>query len=157
MVADVLTTIIQVAGAALIGVRTSNGDDPASANNIVLAGIAIQLFFFLSYLILLTSAALRIRVATQLPKAVRRFVLVLGLASFLVVIRLVFRLAETGEGVFSTASSLESLFGVLEYVPILGALVLLAIWHPGLALLTEYEKSGASFEMGEKAVDNNDS
>ena len=56
------------------------------------------------------------------------------LASVLVLIRLVFRLAETGQGVFGYLSSHEAFFGALEFVPILGAMVLLAIWHPGSIL-----------------------
>lgn len=44
--ADVITTAVQVAGAGLIGSRTSNHKNPATANDIVLAGISIQTFFF---------------------------------------------------------------------------------------------------------------
>lgn len=46
IVADVVTTIVQVAGAALIGVKTSRHQDPAAANNIVLTGIAVQSLSF---------------------------------------------------------------------------------------------------------------
>ena len=46
--ADIITTIVQVAGAALIGSTTSKHKDPTTPNNIVLAGIAVQTFFFVS-------------------------------------------------------------------------------------------------------------
>ena len=46
IVADIVTTIIQVTGAGLIGSTTSKHKDPTTPNNIVLAGIAVQTFFF---------------------------------------------------------------------------------------------------------------
>lgn len=50
---DVFTTILQVTGAGMIGSRTSKLQDPTTANNILLAGLAIQSFAFLIFLFLL--------------------------------------------------------------------------------------------------------
>ena len=51
--ADVVATIVQVTGAAKIGVAESNRDDPTTPNNILLAGLAVQVFSFLAFLVLL--------------------------------------------------------------------------------------------------------
>lgn len=60
--ADVVTTILQVAGAALVGVGYSRQADgqvppltPEQANNILLAGLAVQLAFFTLFTILLST------------------------------------------------------------------------------------------------------
>ena len=39
---DIVTTIIQIAGAASIGAAESNGNSPKTANNVLIAGLAIQ-------------------------------------------------------------------------------------------------------------------
>ena len=45
--ADVVSTIIQVAGAALIGSAESGSRSLTTPNNILLAGLAFQIFSFL--------------------------------------------------------------------------------------------------------------
>ncbi|KAL8825198.1 MAG: hypothetical protein Q9170_007884, partial [Blastenia crenularia] len=50
---DVLATIVQVAGAALIGSAESNRKSPDTGNNILLSGLAFQVFSFLVFLVLL--------------------------------------------------------------------------------------------------------
>lgn len=39
---DIVTTIIQIAGAASVGSAESNDKDPTPANNALLAGLAVQ-------------------------------------------------------------------------------------------------------------------
>lgn len=39
---DIVTTIIQIAGAASIGAAESNGKSPKTANDVLIAGLAIQ-------------------------------------------------------------------------------------------------------------------
>jgi hypothetical protein len=48
--ADTVCTVVQIAGAGFIGSRESKDEDPKAANDILLAGLAIQSFFFLVYL-----------------------------------------------------------------------------------------------------------
>ncbi len=132
--ADVVTTIIQVAGAALIGVAESNGDSPKTANNILLAGLAIQTGAFLIFLVLYGMFALLLSRDAKIQghfKSKRPFMLATGVVSILVLLRTVFRLAETSEGVFGYAGSHEVFFGCLEYAPIVVAVWIMAIWHPG--------------------------
>ncbi|GAA5883027.1 hypothetical protein JCM3774_004219 [Rhodotorula dairenensis] len=134
VISDVVTTIIQVVGAALIGVaeaatysasRTSSLSS-SQANDILLAGLAIQTASFLAFLILLglcISRSHRTFSAAHLP---RQFSSTLFLASLLVFLRTTFRLAETAQGVFGAASRNEALFGCLEYLPVILAVSLFA-------------------------------
>ncbi|KAI4268484.1 MAG: hypothetical protein L6R38_007831 [Xanthoria sp. 2 TBL-2021] len=132
--ADVVTSIVQIAGAALIGVAESNKDSPVTANNILLAGLAVQTAAFMLFLYLYTTFVFQLgRDAGNRVQfgVIRPLLLAIGVASLLVLLRTVFRLAETSEGVFGYASSHESLFGSLEFAPIIAAVWILAIWHPG--------------------------
>ena len=80
---------------------------------------------------LLSRTLVTVRTArSRLPERLNRFVPVLFVASLCILLRLIFRLVESGDGVFGYLSSHEAFFGALEYVPVLVAMVLLAVWHP---------------------------
>ncbi|KAL8995387.1 MAG: hypothetical protein Q9169_004864 [Polycauliona sp. 2 TL-2023] len=138
--ADVIATIVQVAGAALIGVSQSNRKSPVTANNILLAGLAFQVFAFLIFLILLfifIRKASKVMLSTDTAESGRgatvmlRYTVALVASSLLVYLRTCFRLAETSQGVGGYASSHEAFFGALEFAPIVVAIGLLGWWHPG--------------------------
>lgn len=69
-----------------------------------------------------------------LPEPFNIAIPVIGLASVAILVRLVFRIAETGEGVFGFLSTHEAFLGALDFVPVMIALALLAAWHPGMSL-----------------------
>lgn len=156
---DAVTTALQICGAALIGVSESSradGKEPPitteSANNILLAGLAIQNFSFLIFLgifgvIAVRNAKIGKRNTTapmqennktmgyqneggndigrleKLPNLYIWITIVSALALFL---RTLYRLAETADGVFGFASTTEAYFGVLEYAPVIVAIGLWA-------------------------------
>ncbi|KAI4166916.1 MAG: hypothetical protein LQ343_007653 [Gyalolechia ehrenbergii] len=136
---DVVATIVQVAGAALIGVAESNRKSPDTPNNILLGGLAFQVFAFLVFLVLLFTFlrnSRKVRKATSLDdagrgNALRMYIIALVASSLLVYLRTIFRLAETAQGVMGYASSHEPFFGSLEFAPIVVAIALLGWWHPG--------------------------
>ena len=144
---DILSTITQIAGAALIGSYESNRKDPKKPNDILLAGLAIQTFSFTIYLMLLTlfryaiskhssssspsSPALALAPESQ-SKSKDPFILALLLSSLLIYLRTIFRLAETGEGVYGYLSTHEAYFGALEFAPVVLAVGILGGWHPGI-------------------------
>ncbi|MCJ1462418.1 hypothetical protein MMC07_001019 [Pseudocyphellaria aurata] len=130
---DVVATIAQVAGAALIGTAESNSKSPDTGNNILLAGLCVQVFSFLVFLILLGMFLLRARKATTSTGegGMMSFSGALVVSSLLVYLRTIFRMAETAEGVGGYASSHEAFFGALEFAPIVIAILLLGWWHPG--------------------------
>lgn len=134
IISDVVTTIIQVVGAALIGVaeaarysesRTSSLSS-GQANDILLAGLAIQTASFLAFLILLAMCIYRSHTTFTAAHLPRQFSTTLFIASLLVFLRTTFRLAETGQGVFGYASRTEALFGCLEYLPVILAVAIFA-------------------------------
>ena len=133
IVADVVTTGLQVAGAALIGVAESNGNNPTTANNILLAGLAVQTFSFCCYFVVFGFFLREIARdrSLQLDRNFKTFVAALLVASLLVLLRTVFRLAETAEGVFGYLMTHEAFFGALEFAPIVVASLILAVFHPG--------------------------
>ncbi|GAA6008373.1 RTA1 domain-containing protein [Rhodotorula paludigena] len=127
IIADTVTTIIQIVGAALIGVAESarfrdNGNSPVTsdqANDILLAGLACQTASFLAFVILLGLCIWRSERTFTAHHLPRFFSLVLFAASMLLMLRTTYRLAEIAQGVFGPAYSSEALFGCLEYLPVI--------------------------------------
>jgi hypothetical protein len=70
----------------------------------------------------------------------KTFLVVLYVTSLLIFLRTVYRLAETAEGVWGTASSYEWLFGLLEFAPVILA-VLMWLARP---LKVEMARMGAN-------------
>ncbi|KAF2398071.1 RTA1 like protein [Trichodelitschia bisporula] len=132
---DVLCTALQMAGAALIGKAQTDRKDPTSANNILLAGLAIQVASFFVFLVLMALFLLRARRQIGekgVPGRVSKgFLISFIVATLLIYLRTVFRLAETAEGIYGALSSHEVYFGCLEFAPVVIAVYLLTFWHPG--------------------------
>jgi len=144
---DVIATIVQVAGAALIGVRQSNRDDPTDANNILLAGLAYQVFSISVFVLLVGSFLFRARQAVR-TAGLTVFALIFLIATVMVYLRTIFRLAETSEGLGGYLQSNEEFFACLEFAPIALAVLLFAVWHPGRCVgsrvrVTQAEKTRA--------------
>ena len=127
---DSVATVTQVAGAALIGVKQKRREDPAVAEKILLGGLAYQVFSMGLFLVLLGVFVVRARAAVR-ESGLGRFVGALVAAAVLVYLRTVFRLAETAEGLGGPLSTREVYFGTLEFLPVVLAVPLLAVWHPG--------------------------
>ena len=118
---DVVATIIQIAGAALIGKKESNHKDPTVPNDILLAGLAFQTLAFTIFLILLGLFRWTLQQDKIFRASVRgkdTFIGALAAASLLIYLRTVFRLGETSQGVFGYLSTHEVFFGVLEFAPV---------------------------------------
>lgn len=131
---DVISTIIQVAGAALVGSKESKHESATVPNDILLAGLAFQTFAFTIFLVLLATFRALLAGARNMHAVVRAkdpFFAALAAASLLIYLRTIFRLAETSQGVFGYLSSHEGFFGGLEFAPVVVAVGLLAGWHPG--------------------------
>lgn len=127
---DVVATVVQILGAALIGVASSNRKDPTMANNILLGGLAFQAASFLLFIVLYSVFLFRARhvVFRVVGKA---WHIAFAVAVLLMYLRVCFRLAETSEGLYGKLNTNEVYFGVLEFMPVVLAVWLLAVWHPG--------------------------
>jgi hypothetical protein len=131
---DVVSTIMQVAGAALIGYAESNRKDATTPNNILLAGLAFQSFAFLVFISVLCLFVGSLRSDKTFGPSLggkKTFVIALFVASLLILLRILFRLAETAQGVFGYLMVHEAFFGALEFAPVISAVLVLAIFHPG--------------------------
>lgn len=122
--------MVQILGAALIGVTESNRKDPTTPNNILLAGLAFQAFTFLIFILLFVLFVVRARKA-MFKVARKGFYAAFGAAVVLMYLRVCFRLAETADGLYGTLNTHEVYFGCLEFAPVVVAVWLSAIWHPG--------------------------
>lgn len=130
IVSDVIATITQVAGAALIGKRESDHQDPTTANNILLGGLAYQVFSMGIYVIV--SAAFLWRARHDLRHdGLAGFAWAFAAATGLVYLRTIFRLAETAEGLFGSLQTHEVYFGCLEFAPVALAVLIFGCFHPG--------------------------
>ncbi|KAJ0166413.1 Sphingoid long-chain base transporter RSB1 [Colletotrichum tanaceti] len=127
---DVVATITQIAGAALIGVRQSRREDPTTANKILLAGLAYQVFSIGCFVVTTSVFLFRGGRAVK-ERGLTAFVAAFAAATLLIYLRTCFRLAETAEGLGGELYSNEVYFGVLEFAPVVLAVILLSVWHPG--------------------------
>lgn len=148
---DVIATVIQIIGAALIGVAYSNRRDPTNPNNILLAGLVFQAVTFLVFLILLGLFIWRAKkVAFQV--ASKAFYASFWTSVLFVYLRICFRLAETAQGLEGELQSHEVYFGTLEFMPVIIALALLAVWHPGRCINRQTTKDSRSRKNQQEAV-----
>ena len=145
---DVVATVLQIAGAGMIGSAESHQKSPTVPNDILLAGLVFQTAAFTVFLLLFGAFIVSLHRAQHVRSKVaskRRFLLALASASLLVYLRTIFRLAETSQGVFGYLSSHEAIFGVLEFAPVVVAVWILGVWHPGRWLPKPALMSSQSF------------
>jgi RTA1 like protein len=129
IVCDIIATVVQIAGAALVGSAYSNGKDPNVPNNILLAGLAFQVFTFAVFIFCLSFFLYRSRKVTT--RAFKIFSAAIFVATLAVYLRTCIRLAETAEGLLKFLSTHEEIFGCLEFLPIVIAVYIFIYWHPG--------------------------
>ncbi|CAI7598111.1 unnamed protein product [Penicillium palitans] len=127
---DVISTIVQVAGACLIGITESRREDPTTANNILLGGLAYQVFVMTIFVIVAASFHFRARHAIRV-NGLGLFCLAFSISTLMVYLRTIFRLAETGQGLMGELQTNEVYFACLEFAPIALVALLFAVWYPG--------------------------
>lgn len=126
---DVVATILQVLGAGLVGAAYSNGHDPNGPNHILLGGLAFQVAAYAVFLLLFIMFLRRARGA--LTTSLRAFAAATFIAALAVYVRTIIRLAETAEGLLQFLSTHEVIFGCLEFLPIIVAVYIFVLFHPG--------------------------
>ena len=139
---DVVSTCCQIAGAALVGRMSAKRQDPKPAEDTLLAGLAYQVFAMTVFIIVAGAFTYSARAAIRVAK-LTTFVGAFGLCTFFIYLRTVFRLAETGQGLWGSLQTHEVYFALLEFLPIASAVPLFAIWHPG-RLLVDAEPGSVS-------------
>ena len=141
IVCDVVATVVQVAGAAMIGTAYSNGKDPTTPNHILLAGLAFQVFSFFLFIVVFVAFVFKSRRATS--RNFKVFAAATFVAALAVYLRTIFRLAETAEGLMENLSTHEVYFGCLEFLPIVVAVYIFLLYHPGKWLGSKHRRGKA--------------
>lgn len=132
---DVVSTLVQVTGASLVGSAYSNGKDPNPPNHILLGGLAVQIAAFTIFLACYTRFIIQVR--DIMTVQLLGFAFVTMVAALAVYLRTIIRLAETAEGLLKFLSTHEVIFGCLEFAPIVVAVYLFVFFHPGKYLKSE--------------------
>ena len=141
---DVVATIIQITGAALVGVAYSNAKDPNTPNHILLAGLAFQVFSFALFILCL--ALFLTKAWKVLSRDLKVFSVAIIVATLAVYMRTCIRLAETAEGLLTFLSTHEVIFGCLEFAPIITMVYIFIYWHPGRWIGSKRRKASALAE-----------
>jgi hypothetical protein len=144
---DIFSLILQAGGGGYASVRTHENLDPKIGNNIMIAGLSVQVFTLLIFIILALDFALRTyrRVARlgsqgaldpQHAKlrqswAFKGFLIALSFSTLCIFTRCVYRVAELSEGWKGRLIMTQRYFIGLEGAIIIAAVLALNIFHPG--------------------------
>lgn len=148
---DVISLVLQALGGAIASIASHNHDSPDLGSNIMIAGLAFQVFTILAFIIASLDFAIRTvrrhralgeSAFDQNPavKRVRdslRFRLFLGalaLAAFCILWRSAFRVAELSEGWEGPVMGDQAMFVGFEGILIVVAVAALNIFHPGFCM-----------------------
>lgn len=148
---DFVSLVLQGAGGGLAAVSTQNGESADLGNNIMLAGVVFQVFTLSLFISFCIDFAVRVMrrglggagldprfLALRATWKFRGFLVVLALSTILVLTRSVFRMIEMAQGWEGELIQREMLFFVLEGLMVVCAVVVLNIWHPGMAMAGEW-------------------
>jgi hypothetical protein len=138
--------VLQSVGGGIASVKTQDGKDPKLGNNIMIAGLSVQVAtLFIFILLVLDFAVHTIRRIRQLGvdgaldphhAALRKswvfkgFLVALSLSTLLIFTRCVYRIAELSKGWTGHLYAVQSYFIGLEGVVIVVAVCLLNMFHP---------------------------
>jgi hypothetical protein len=144
---DFLSLVLQAAGGGIASVRTQNHEDPKLGNNLMIAGLVVQVVTLLIFMLLALDFATRtLRRIRQLgsqnaldPRhaALRKSwifkgsLVALTLSTLCIFTRCVFRVAELSDGWSGHLMKVQHYFIGLEGAVIVAAVFLLNIFHPG--------------------------
>ncbi|KAF1915973.1 RTA1 like protein-domain-containing protein [Ampelomyces quisqualis] len=145
---DVVSLILQAAGGGIASVKTQAHEDPKLGNNIMIAGLSVQVATLLVFMLLALDFAVRTmgRVGqigreqaldqryVELRKnwAFKGFLIALALSTLCIFTRCVFRVAELSDGWSGHLMKVQGYFIGLEGAIIVVAAFLLNFFHPGL-------------------------
>ncbi|KAK9802118.1 putative Sphingoid long-chain base transporter RSB1 [Seiridium cardinale] len=161
---DVISLILQALGGGMASVASHNGTNIETGNNIMIAGLAFQVFTLFAFIVLAVDFAIRtVRNPRNLDhdpalvslRASPRFRLFLGaltLCTICIFWRCVFRVAELSDGWTGPIMKEQNLFVGFEGVMVIVAVLLLNVWHPNLCfrgMENYHKKGGVKSEAGD--------
>jgi hypothetical protein len=159
---DFLSLIFQAAGGGIASVKTQNREDPKLGNNLMIAGLAVQVVTLLIFILLALDFAIRTNyrigqvgshnalnprhAALRKSWRFKGFLIALSLSTLCIFTRCVFRVAELSDGWSGHLMKVQHYFIGLEGVIIIAAVLLLNLFHPGFCF---GESSGQTFKPAE--------
>ncbi|POR37431.1 Sphingoid long-chain base transporter RSB1 [Tolypocladium paradoxum] len=165
---DVVSLLLQAIGGIIASVALQNGHSLTTGDNIMIAGLATQVFTLLIFIVLSADFALQVRrrqrhlgagvALTQEPALgrIRRswqfkgFMAALGLATILIFWRSGYRVAELNQGWNGPITFQQYLFVGMEPVLIAAAVYALVLFHPAFCLREAMSKMNKIVSAGEK-------
>ena len=144
---DVASLVLQALGGGIASAKTHSHQDPTLGNNIMIAGLSVQVVTLLIFIILALDFAFRtIRRIRRLGQdaldprhaklresfAFKGFLVALSLATLCIFTRCVYRVAELSEGWTGHLIRTQKYFIGLEGAVIVVAVLSLNAFHPGL-------------------------
>ncbi|KAH7081363.1 sphingoid long-chain base transporter RSB1 [Paraphoma chrysanthemicola] len=161
---DFLSLVLQAAGGGIASVKTHTGQDPALGNNIMIAGLSVQVATLLIFILLAVDFAIRTARRTsrlgaqnaldprhaKLRKSAmfKGFLVALSLSTLCIFTRCVYRVAELSEGWTGHLMSKENYFIGLEGAVIVVAVFLLNFFHPGFCFREALDMKTSKTETG---------
>jgi hypothetical protein len=144
---DIISLVLQAGGGGYASVKTHSHEDPKSGNNIMIAGLSVQVFTLLVFMLLALDFANctthRIRQMGAYDALDRQhanlrkswqfkgFLVALSLSTLCIFTRCVYRVAELSNGWDGYLMKKQNYFLGLEGAVVLVAVFLLNIFHPG--------------------------
>lgn len=135
---DISAFLLQITGALL---ANSNSDNEPNAKivelglHIYMGGIGLQEFFICIFVFLAIRFHRKMWSGLSHTDGWQRLTPVLYATLGLITIRVIYRLAEYSQGIYSSLTEHEVYFYVFEATPMFSAFILWNIWHPGQTLI----------------------
>lgn len=149
---DVASLVVQGTGSGIAAVNEIDGRDPDGAANVVVAGLAVQLFGYIVFDTLAILFASKVfseqwqqkheRPPADLWTRKMKVGIVMAFVSaLLVLLRSCFRTGEMSDGWIGPIAQKEWYYYVFDATPVTLAVLILAIWHPSQYLPHELSEA----------------
>ncbi|KAH7314281.1 RTA1 like protein-domain-containing protein [Rhexocercosporidium sp. MPI-PUGE-AT-0058] len=154
---DIFTFLVQVSGSGIASSNNWEGDLVKIGENVLIAGLAVQVFSLVVFLAVLSKFQhLARREQKECAGAGWKVVVrAVWISCSLILVRSVYRLIEFALGIFGYPFTHEWMFYVFESVPMVPAIVVFCIWHPaayfgrGRRAAKEDARDDVPLEVGE--------
>ena len=152
VICDIVTFLIQVSGSGIASSNNWEGDTVKIGEDVLIAGLALQLATFTFFFAIVAQFHMLTRGVEGIREGAgngwRRILLAVYVSSGLIIvsapwltmecktdkcmqIRCIYRLVEFALGIFGYPFTHEWMFYVLECLPMLPAILVFCVWHPG--------------------------
>lgn len=144
---DFVSLLLQAIGGGIASAKTRANEDPEFGNNIMIAGLAVQVFTMFVFIVLALDFAIRtIRRTSRLgvesaldPRHAKLrnswvfqgFLIALSFSTLCIFTRCVYRVAELSEGWDGHLIKTQKYFIGLEGAVVVAAVLVLNVFHPG--------------------------